>query len=486
MNKSHVLNHRGVASSSASPTSSSKSISSSAAVKVGSGVDATGHWGRNSNGSWLVAAGALTLMLSCPLFANVFNDAILKHEGELTATLLSYAEWFSNHRSPLALPLAMLESVWTVDNNAVKIFTCWMIYQLAMVLFMPGPTTYGHPTCAGNKLKYNVNGLNVYLCTHVLAVVLCYFGVISPTIIADNWRGLFVCANVFGLLLCIFAYIKAITFPSHAEDRKFSGSYLYDIFMGVEHNPRITDRFDFKLFFNTRPGMVAWTLIDLSFAASQYERVGYVSKEMIAVNLIHFVYVLDLFINESWYTRTIDIQHDHFGFYLAWGDMVWLPFCYTLQAQYLSVRPDISISMPNFILLMTMFATGYFIFRAVNAQKDYFRNADGKCMIWGKPATFIRASYQTIDGKVRESLLLTSGWWGLARHFNYTGDMLICIAVCAVCGTQNFLPFFYVIFMSMLLVHRVERDHERCLAKYGDAWRLYQQQVPFKLFPYLY
>jgi hypothetical protein len=26
------------------------------------------------------------------------------------------------------------------------------------------------------------------------------------------------------------------------------------------------------------------------------------------------------------YLRTIDIAHDHFGFYLAWGDVVWLPF----------------------------------------------------------------------------------------------------------------------------------------------------------------
>jgi hypothetical protein len=38
------------------------------------------------------------------------------------------------------------------------------------------------------------------------------------------------------------------------------------------------------------------------------------------------------------YLRTIDIAHDHFGFYLAWGDVVWLPFMYTLQSQYLYMR----------------------------------------------------------------------------------------------------------------------------------------------------
>jgi len=39
---------------------------------------------------------------------------------------------------------------------------------------------------------------------------------------------------------------------------------------------------------------------------------------------LHFqaIYVVDFFANEDWYLRTIDICHDHFGFYLAWGDLV--------------------------------------------------------------------------------------------------------------------------------------------------------------------
>jgi 7-dehydrocholesterol reductase len=53
---------------------------------------------------------------------------------------------------------------------------------------------------------------------------------------------------------------------------------------------------------------------------------GFVSWRLLLLNLLHFVYVVDFFINEDWYLRTIDIAHDHFGFYLAWGDCVWLPF----------------------------------------------------------------------------------------------------------------------------------------------------------------
>lgn len=70
------------------------------------------------------------------------------------------------------------------------------------------------------------------------------------SILADNWTGLFVATNIFGYGLTVFAFIKAHTFPSHPNDRKFSGSLLYDMFMGVEFNPRIGKMWDFKVCFN--------------------------------------------------------------------------------------------------------------------------------------------------------------------------------------------------------------------------------------------
>lgn len=56
--------------------------------------------------------------------------------------------------------------------------------------------------------------------------------------------------------------------------------------MGIEFNPRIGKWFDFKLFFNGRPGIVAWTLINLSFAAKQRELYGYVTNSMVLVNVL--------------------------------------------------------------------------------------------------------------------------------------------------------------------------------------------------------
>jgi len=67
---------------------------------------------------------------------------------------------------------------------------------------------------------------------------------------------------------------------------KFTGNIFYNYMMGIEFNPRIGEWFDFKLFFNGRPGIVAWTLINLSYAAKQQELYGYVTNSMILVNVL--------------------------------------------------------------------------------------------------------------------------------------------------------------------------------------------------------
>ena len=42
---------------------------------------------------------------------------------------------------------------------------------------------------------------------------------------------------------------------------KYIGSLIFDYFVGIELNPRFGELWDFKLFHNGRPGIVAWTLM---------------------------------------------------------------------------------------------------------------------------------------------------------------------------------------------------------------------------------
>lgn len=182
----------------------------------------------------------------------------------------------------------------------------------------------------------------------------------------------------------------------------------------------------------------------------------------------------------------MDINHDHFGFYLAWGDLVFLPAFYTLQAQYLARFPT-DLSDLHSLSILIIGIGGYCIFRGANHQRDYVRACGGKLpIIWGRPAQCIPCTYTTNDGNQHSTLLLTSGWWGQARHINYLGDLLQAFAMCSTCGLDHILPWSYFFFMVVLLVHRIERNDQRCRDKYGSKWTEYCANVPYKIFPGVY
>jgi delta14-sterol reductase len=51
---------------------------------------------------------------------------------------------------------------------------------------------------------------------------------------------------------------------------------------------------------------------------------------------------------------------------------------------------------------------------------------------------------------------------------------------------SHLLPYFYILYFTMLLVHREARDEQQCLQKYGRAWHEYCRRVPYRILPYLY
>jgi len=216
-----------------------------------------------------------------------------------------------------------------------------------------------------------------------------------------------------------------------------------------------------------------WVLIDFSFAAKQLETHGSITVPMMLICLFQFIYVADYFFNESKVLSTMDIRHENFGWMLCFGSAVWVPFTYSLQAIYL-LNHTHSLSVMATLGICVLNILGYVIFRGVNSQKDRFR-ADPTAKIWGKAPEYIETK--------RGSLLLTSGYWGLARHFNYFGDLLMALAWCLTCGFGSPLPYFYVIYFAWLLIHRQWRDDKMCQAKYGDDWQAYCAKVKWRIVP---
>ena len=86
----------------------------------------------------------------------------------------------------------------------------------------------------------------------------------------------------------------------------------------------------------------------------------------------------------------------------------------------------------------------------------------------------------------RGTKLLISGFWGMSRHSNYLGDLMMGLAWCLTTGFSAILPYFYIIYFVILLVHRERRDNDHCARKYGKDWEAYTARVPWRILPFVY
>ena len=85
--------------------------------------------------------------------------------------------------------------------------------------------------------------------------------------------------------------------------------------------------------------------------------------------------------------------------------------------------------------------------------------------------------------------ILISGFWGIARHLNYFGEILQSVALCipgAIMGENFFyriIPFGYPLYYLILFIKRQMDDDELCEKKYGKKWEEYCQIVKWRIFP---
>ncbi|KAJ2766767.1 erg24, C-14 sterol reductase [Coemansia nantahalensis] len=252
-----------------------------------------------------------------------------------------------------------------------------------------------------------------------------------------------------------------------------SGNPVYDFFIGRELNPRI-GALDLKFFNELRPGIMGWVLLNASFALKQRAAFGAVSASMWLAILPQIAYCIDTLVFERCVLTTMDIVTDGFGWMLSFGDLTWVPAMYSLQARYLSFHP-VDHSVPATALIAALAAGSFLVFRLSNSEKNAFRtNPDS-------PAVRHLRYITTESG----SRLLTSGWWGMARHINYTGDWFYGLAQCLATGFGTPMTYFFPAYFFVLLVHRFYRDEEKCRAKYKKDWIRYCEIVPYKFIPYV-
>jgi protein-S-isoprenylcysteine O-methyltransferase Ste14 len=371
----------------------------------------------------------------------------------------------------LVSPVTLLGRIPAPTALSVAIFFGWFFLHALLQIAAPGKTSYGLPLADGRRLPYKMNGLFSFWFSIAVAALLVYTGILSPSVLYDQFGPLLTTVNLFTFALALYLYWLGKASP---ESERISGNVIYDFFMGTALNPRIGS-FDLKLFCEARPGLIGWVLIDLSLAAKQYQLHHTVTVPMILVCAFHFLYVADYYFNEEAVLTTWDIKYENFGWMLCWGDLVWVPFTYTLQALYL-VNHTHQLPLWGIVGIVALNLTGYLIFRRTNIQKHRFRK-DPTRPVWGRQPEYITTP---------RGVLLVSGWWGIARHINYFGDLLMGLAWCLPTLFAHPLTYFYIVYFTILLVHRERRDNDFCHAKYGADWERYCARVRWRIIPGLY
>jgi len=386
------------------------------------------------------------------------------------------------------LPLPTAKSVlWTVG---------WLGFQLALDLYLPGRAYTGFPQRDGRRLVYRLNGLLSLVVTLLVLGGLVLAGLVHGSAVLEQLGSLLVTAILFAYLLSAFLYVYGRRYrpegPGNEPEVRLvmqadgsaaasvssavsADKLVYDYFMGTALNPRV-GRLDLKMFFESKIGMTTWMVLTLLMAHADYESDGKISLGMGLVCLFQLLYVVDFYWFEEAMLSTWDINNENYGFMLAFGFVVWMPFTFSLQSQYLVYNvPDLSVLAAVGLSLLNV--AGYYVFRTANLQKHRFKSDPG-AKIWGRAPEFIQTR--------RGTKLLASGWWGLARHANYFGDLTMALAWCLACGVSHIVPFFYFLYFTPLLIDRERRDDQHCARKYGDDWTAYSKRVPHRIVPFLY
>jgi delta14-sterol reductase len=373
----------------------------------------------------------------------------------------------------LALPVTAA-TLWT----ALQMALAFLALMFAGARFLPGIERVGYPQPDGTRKRYTLTGMplfffsNMALGAVVVAKALGYRASLTP--IAQHFWSLLIVAlalsTVITLALLAWGRRAGPVCRSPESTDLPIPEWAKTFWFGNECNPELFG-VDLKLFFY-QPSLIGAYLVNVSFAFAQWERHGFVTPQMLCLCLFWFTYLFTHYVKEEFMLSTWDVMAENFGFMLVWGDLTYVPFLYSLPGWWMvdAIEP---FSGAAIVALIAFHFAALAIFRQSNWQKERFKQ-DPTAPIWGKPP-------RLVGGK-----LLASGYWGVGRKVNYTGEILVYVSFAACAGFTALGPWILPLALLGLLTHRAHRDDKRCRAKYGALWAEYGKIARWRVIPFVY
>ena len=359
-------------------------------------------------------------------------------------------------------------------NEAVLGFlTPWIIYSAITLLhlFLPARNVTGYVTDekTGEKLRYRLNGIYVLVSSMAIWFALGYFDIVAyDWLYQIRWYSL---AGAFTIGV-IYTLVTVLPHPSTGK------SLVADIFLGRLKNPQyLNGRIDAKMWLYL-VGAVMLELHVLSFTGYHHMSYGAMASPGIflcAAMITYFIF--DYLTFEEVHLYTYDFFAERVGFKLGWGCLVFYPYFYAIALWSSVDAPPIQTPTWQLVLFTLVFLGGWTLARGANMQKFYFKTEPKKSFLGIQPETISNG----------EKTLLVNGFWGLSRHINYLGEILMGSGIALAVGTEaGFWPWLYPLYYVALLFPRQMDDDKRCAAKYGELWNEYTKRVKYRIIPFLY
>ncbi len=352
----------------------------------------------------------------------------------------------------------------TVQNllSATAIYIGFVAVLFVLRKFLPGPLKQGQQLRDGTRKTYKLNGFLLLIVLAVGLAVVQFTKIGNLARVNELFWPLLVVGNVFAFVHTGWLY---------AVGRKHSDKgVLHDFWFGPELNPDLWG-VDLKMF-AYMPSLMGLWVLNLSFAAMQYQELGHLTTRMALYETFFTIYIFNYFQFEYGMLHTWDVIAENFGFMLVWGDYVVVPFFYCICGWYM-LRNTAPMPAYEVAALALLFACGFWLFRGSNEQKHQYKE-NPKAPIWGKTP-------ETVGGR-----LLVSGFWGIGRKLNYTGELMVYFSWTICTGFDSVVPYLLPFWLVCLFTHRAWRDEQRCAAKYGELWREYCQRARFRMIPFVY
>lgn len=367
------------------------------------------------------------------------------------------------------------------------IYGTFLVAEGLMAAFLPGLEIKGLPipSRGGKRLVYRCNGITAWYLTLAAVAILHFTGVFPLETIYEQFGRLMVAAMIIANVVALVVYFGARA-TGNAE--RMSGSFLYDFFMGAWLNPRIGP-LDLKMWAEVRVSWLTLFLLTASAAAHQYAAYATITGPMIFMVVAHFLYTNACMKGEECIPTTWDIFYEKWGWMLVFWNLAGVPFVYCFNSMYIASRPPFEHSIPYTVFCFALLFGAYYVWDTAQSQRNRFRMQLNGSYV--KRKAFPQLPWGTLKNPryletKAGSKLLVDGWWRYARKIHYTADVLMALSWGLICGFDHFLPYMYVTFFVVMILHRAGRDIARCKRKYGDDWDRYCEEVPYLFIPYVF